>query len=112
MKPSKNIVKWVAVKGSQDTGGCVKRAVASDPKPFVSDWVCFLQSQEDKSLNMSRRELIALLPDLVRAADLLNGLAVTSEDTIPSVRREFDRAERVVRRAKQLLANEPDGGDQ
>lgn len=110
MKRSDDKVKWVGVKGSRDTGGCVKRADASDPEPFTSDWVCFLQKQDDESLDKSRLALIALIPDLVRAADLLNGLAVTTENTIPSVRREFTRATKIVRRAKELLDNEPKQG--
>jgi hypothetical protein len=99
-------MKWYARKGNDSTGGCVKTSKALVGES-VTEWVCFLQKQDDEELNKSRRELIALLPELVEAAEVLNAVAVPTANTVPAVRRALVKADKIVRKAKALLDNEP-----
>lgn len=52
-------------------------------------------------------ELIAMLPELVEAAAILNALAVPNRDTIPMVRKKLPAIDRLVRRAEALLRKTP-----
>jgi hypothetical protein len=99
--------KWFAQPACSMTGGAVtirKRM----RNCLESDWVCFTQKQERGLLDETRTKLIALLPELVWAAELLNAVAIPNENTVPIVKRQLWQADKIVRRATDLLANEPE----
>jgi hypothetical protein len=100
--------RWYAQSGCSMFGGCVtrKKRTRNCAEP---DWICFVQNQsEQPGLHLSRTELIALLPELVWAAELLNAVAIPNEHTVPMVKRQLWQADKIVRRATDLLANEPE----
>jgi hypothetical protein len=99
--------RWYAQPACSMTGGAVtvrKRL----QNCLESDWVCFTQKQERGLLDETRTKLIALLPELVWAAELLNAVAIPNENTVPMVKRQLWQADKIVRRATDLLANEPE----
>jgi hypothetical protein len=115
--------KWYADKKvTSIAGGCVY-ATKKDPRTrrhrlteSGEEWVCFIQHHDNRPpyrrnvpLHETRCELIAMLPELVEAASLLNSLAGWgTENTLPSVKRKLPKIDRLIRRAVELLANEPD----
>jgi hypothetical protein len=99
--------RWYAHPGCSMFGGVVtikKRTLNCEE----SDWICFTQKQERGLLDETWTKLIALLPELVRAAEILNAVAVPNENTVPRVKRQLWQADKIVQRAKDLLANEPE----
>jgi len=99
--------RWYAQPACRMTGGAVTVRKRMQ-NCLESDWVCFTQKQERGLLDETRTKLIAMLPELVWAAELLNAVAIPSENTVPRVKRQLWQADKIVQRAKDLLANEPD----
>lgn len=69
------------------------------------------QAEEGALRHQHRQELIALLPQLVDAADMMLGLARPSRNTIPAITEAFPKQANVIREARRLfLLTQPKGG--
>jgi hypothetical protein len=110
--------KWYADKRpSGGSAGCVTNCpMKSKAIDQEESFVCWIQQVDatppysrSVPLHETRCELIAMLPELVEAASLLNSLAGWgTRNTLPSVKRKLPKIDKLIRKAVELLANEPD----
>jgi hypothetical protein len=87
-------------------GTSMAGAVTTSPPPCYGpgDFIAFVPKLGgDQALERSRLELIALLPTLIRAAEMANAAAVPNRNMPRDVRNRLKQADAVIRKAKDLL---------